>query len=87
MRALDFLKTLDPKPGLRYNKVEPRLIEPDVAFVKHGEEYVVQTNVEDVPTLRLNPTYKRLLSKEAADKDVRGYVGTKQIGDPADQKY
>jgi RNA polymerase sigma-54 factor len=74
MRALDFLKTLDPKPGLRYNKVEPRLIEPDVAFVKHAEEYVVLMNDEDVPQLRLSPTYKRLLSKQAADKDVRGYV-------------
>jgi len=74
IRALDFLKTLDPKPGLRYNKVEPRLIEPDVAFVKHAEEYVVLMNDEDVPTLRLNPTYKRLLSKDASDKDVRGYV-------------
>jgi RNA polymerase sigma-54 factor len=74
VRALDFLKTLDPKPGMRYNKVEPRLIEPDVAFVKHAEEYVVLMNDEDVPTLRLNPTYKRLLSRDAADKDVRGYV-------------
>ncbi|HZQ91678.1 MAG TPA: RNA polymerase factor sigma-54 [Terriglobales bacterium] len=73
-RALDFLKTLDPKPGLRYNKVSARLIEPDVAFVKQGEEYIVVMNDEDVPTLRLNPTYRRLLAREAAEKDVRNYV-------------
>ena len=72
--ALEFIKTLDPRPGLRYNKVEPRLIEPDVAFVKHGDEWLVVMNDEDLPTLRLNPAYKRLLSKEGNDKDTRNYV-------------
>jgi RNA polymerase sigma-54 factor len=74
MQALDFLKTLDPKPGQRYNQVEPRLIEPDVAFVKQGDEYVVMMNEDDIPVLRLNPGYKKLLNREAAEKDVRNYV-------------
>src|SRR3974390_251254 len=72
--ALDFIRTLDPRPGLRYNKVETRLIEPDVAFIKHGEEYVVVMNDEEVPQLRLNPAYRRLLQRDAAEKDVRNYV-------------
>jgi RNA polymerase sigma-54 factor len=72
--ALELIRSLDPRPGLRYNKVEPRLIEPDVAFVKHGDEYLVMLNDEDVPQLRLSPTYKRLLNRDAADKEVRGYV-------------
>src|SRR5271155_6267806 len=29
-RAVDVIKQLDPKPGLRYNHIEPRLVEPDV---------------------------------------------------------
>ena len=33
-QALDYIRTLDPRPGLRYNKIQPRLIEPDVAFVE-----------------------------------------------------
>jgi RNA polymerase sigma-54 factor len=74
MVAMEYIKTLDPKPGLRYNKVEPRLIEPDVAFVKHGDEYLVLMNEDDLPQLRLNPTYKRLLNRDAAEKDVRNYV-------------
>ncbi len=72
--ALEFIRTLDPRPGLRYNKVQPRLIEPDVAFVKHGDEWLVVMNDEDLPTLRLNPAYKRLLSKDGNDKDTRNYV-------------
>ncbi|HEX4663339.1 MAG TPA: RNA polymerase factor sigma-54 [Terriglobales bacterium] len=74
MQALDFLRTLDPKPGQRYNQVEPRLIEPDVAFVKQSDEYVVMMNEDDIPVLRLNPGYKKLLNREAAEKDVRNYV-------------
>ncbi|HVP56119.1 MAG TPA: RNA polymerase factor sigma-54 [Candidatus Eisenbacteria bacterium] len=73
-RAMDFIRTLDPRPGLRYNKVETRLIEPDVAFVKQGDEYIVVMNDEEVPQLRLNPAYRRLLHRDAAEKDVRNYV-------------
>ncbi len=72
--ALDFVRTLDPKPGLRYNKQETRLIEPDVAFVKQGDEYIVVMNDEEIPQLRVNPGYKRLLNRDAAEKDVRNYV-------------
>jgi len=73
-QALDYIRTLDPRPGLRYNKTQPRLIEPDVAFVKHGDEWLVVMNDEDVPQLRLNPAYKRLLTKDTNDRDTRNYV-------------
>ena len=74
MRAMDFIRTLDPRPGLRYNKVETRLIEPDVAFIKQGDEYLVMMNDEEVPQLRLNSSYRRLLNRDVAEKDVRNYV-------------
>jgi RNA polymerase sigma-54 factor len=74
MLAVDYIRRLDPKPGLRYNVVEPRLIEPDVAFVKQGDEYLVLMNDDDLPQLRLNPTYRKLLVRDAAEKDVRSYV-------------
>ncbi|HZP25218.1 MAG TPA: RNA polymerase factor sigma-54 [Terriglobales bacterium] len=74
MRGMDFIRTLDPRPGLRYNKVETRLIEPDVAFIKQGDEYLVVMNDEEVPQLRLNSSYRRLLSRDVAEKDVRNYV-------------
>jgi len=72
--ALEFIKTLDPRPGQRYNKTTTRLIEPDVAFIKHGDEWLCLMNDEDVPQLRLNPAYKRLLTKDTNDKDTRNYV-------------
>jgi RNA polymerase sigma-54 factor len=72
--ALNYIRTLDPRPGQRYNNTQPRLIEPDVAFVKHGDEWLVMMNDDDVPQLRLNPAYRRLLTKDANDKDTRNYV-------------
>ena len=72
--ALDYIRTLDPRPGARYNNVQARLIEPDVAFVKHGDEWLVMMNDDGIPQLRLNPAYKRLLNRDAEDKDTRNYV-------------
>jgi RNA polymerase sigma-54 factor len=73
-RALDVIKKLDPRPGLRYNKTEPRLVEPDVYFRKVDGLWQVFLNEDDMPQLRLSPTYRRLLSRDAADRDVRNYV-------------
>jgi RNA polymerase sigma-54 factor len=61
--AIDLIRTLDPRPGQRYSEVETRLIEPDVAFVKRDDEYVVVMNEEDMPALRLNKGYRRMLRK------------------------
>jgi len=72
--AIDFIRTLDPRPGQRYNRSDARLIEPDVAFVKRGDEYVVVMNEDDLPTLRLNQGYRRMLTRPGAEKDVKDYV-------------
>src|SRR5260370_21649672 len=73
-RALDVIKKLDPRPGLRYNKTEPRLVEPDVYFRKVDDQWQAFLNEDDMPQLRLSRTYRRLLVKDAADRDVRNYV-------------
>jgi RNA polymerase sigma-54 factor len=73
-RAVDVIKRLDPRPGLRYNKTEPRLVEPDVQFRKVDGEWQAFMNDDDLPQLRLNPIYRRLLARDAADREVRNYV-------------
>jgi len=74
-QALEYIRTLDPRPGLQYNKVQARLIEPDVAFVKHSDEWLVIMNDEDLPQLRLNPAYKKLVTRDGTnDKSTRDYV-------------
>ncbi len=72
--AVDFIRTLDPRPGQRYNREDARLIEPDVAFVKRGDEYVVVMDEEDLPTLRLNQGYRKMITQDGTEKEVKDYV-------------
>ena len=72
--AVEYIRTLDPRPGQRYNESATRLIEPDVAFVKRDDKYVVLMNEEDVPTLRLNQDYRKMLAQKQTEKQVKEYV-------------
>jgi RNA polymerase sigma-54 factor len=62
-RALDVIKKLDPRPGLRYNKTEPRLVEPDVYFRKVDDQWQAFLNEDDMPQLRLSPTYRNYVKE------------------------
>ena len=73
-RAMDVIRRLDPRPGLRFNKTQPQLVEPEVYFRKMDDGWQVFMNEDDVPQLRLSPVYRRLLARDAADRDVRNYV-------------
>jgi RNA polymerase sigma-54 factor len=72
--AVECIRALDPRPGQRYNHIETRLIEPDVAFVKRDDRYIVLVNDEDMPALRLNHNYRRMLQEKQTEKEVKEYV-------------
>ncbi len=73
--AVNMIRHLNPRPGLRYSGAGARLVEPDVYFIKDGDEYFIQMNDEDVPQLRLNAQYRRMLDRDnGASKEVRDYV-------------
>ncbi len=73
--AIDLIKHLDPRPGLRYSGGGPRLVEPDVYISKDGEDFLIQLNDDEIPQLRLNAQYKRMLDRDhEPSKEVRNYV-------------
>jgi RNA polymerase sigma-54 factor len=73
--AVGVIKTLDPRPGLRYSGPGARSVEPDVYISKDGEEYLIQLNDEEIPQLRLNPQYRRMLDRDQEpSKEIRNYV-------------
>jgi len=73
--AMDVIKHLDPRPGLRYAGGDARHVEPDVYISKDGEDYLIQVSDDDVPQLRLNPQYRRMLDRnQEPNRDVRNYV-------------
>jgi RNA polymerase sigma-54 factor len=72
--GVEFIRTLDPRPGRQYNREQTRLIEPDVVFIKRGGEWIVSMNEENMPSLRLSTRYRRMLVAEGTDKEVKDYV-------------
>ncbi|MDQ2712465.1 MAG: RNA polymerase factor sigma-54 [Acidobacteriota bacterium] len=73
--ALSVIRHLNPDPGLRYSGVGARQVEPDVYISKDGEDYVITLNDDEIPQLRLNGSYKRMIDREREpDRDVRNYV-------------
>jgi RNA polymerase sigma-54 factor len=73
--AIAVIHRLDPRPGLRYSGPGARVVEPDVTIGKDGDEFIIQLNDEDMPQLRLNSQYRRMLDRDQEpSKEVRNYV-------------
>ena len=73
--ALNVIRHLDPAPGLRYSSGGARQVEPDVYIEKEGDDYIITLNDDEIPQLRLNGEYKRMIDREQEpNKDVRNYV-------------
>src|ERR1700722_1709913 len=73
--AVRMIQHLNPRPGLRYSGAGARVVEPDVFITKDGDDYIIQMNDEEVPQLRLNAQYRKMLDRDNGQtKEVRDYV-------------
>lgn len=73
--ALDVIRHLDPKPGIKYSGPGARQVAPDVYISKDGDQYLITLSDEDLPQLRINGSYRRLLDREQEpDKETRNYI-------------
>ncbi len=73
--AVNVIKHLDPEPGQRFSGAGARVVEPDVYISKDGDDYVITLNDDDVPQLRLNGEYKRMVDRDQEpNREVRNYV-------------
>ncbi len=74
--AVNVIRHLNGRPGLRFSGPGARVIEPDVYIIKDAEDYIIQMNDEDIPQLRLNAQYRRLLERDSggSPKEVRNYI-------------
>jgi len=73
--AVDMIRRLDPRPGIRFTSPAARAVEPDVYITKDGDDYLIQLNDDDIPQLRLNAQYRRMLDRDQEpSKEVRNYV-------------
>lgn len=66
------IKTLDPKPGLRYIRDEPQTLVPDVYVRRMGNgEWQVELNSDALPRLLVNARYQTRVG--AKNKEERAY--------------
>ncbi|MFL6414110.1 MAG: RNA polymerase factor sigma-54 [Bryobacteraceae bacterium] len=73
--AAKVIRQLDPEPGSRFSSQGAKQVEPDVYIFKDGDDYVITLNDDDVPVLRLNGEYKRMVDRDLEpNKDIRNYV-------------
>jgi len=73
--AIAMIRHLNPRPGVRFSGPGARSVEPDVYFIREGDDFLIQMNEDELPQLRLNAQYRKMLEKDqGATKEVRDYV-------------
>lgn len=70
----DYLKTLDPRPGLRLPCVPTPSIRPEVLVAKEGDQYVAQMQEFDIPNLQISQEYLSLVKKKDHDQETEKYI-------------
>lgn len=74
--AIEEITRLNPKPGEGYILFHQNVIVPDLVVEKDDEgEYTINMNDWNVPHLRINNSYKKLLlDKKKSSKETRDYI-------------
>jgi len=76
--AVGLIRTLDPKPGSRFNSPRVEYIVPDVVVVKVDDDYQVLLNEDGMPSLRINSLYQNVLRQnDGMQNDTREYLEEK----------
>jgi RNA polymerase sigma-54 factor len=75
--ALERIARLEPRPGRAYLPDNDQYVLPEVFVQRSGQDFVVTTNNEHIPHLRISNTYKDLMSQDGNTAEVRNYIREK----------
>jgi RNA polymerase sigma-54 factor len=76
-KAVARIGLLEPRPGRAFLPDNDQYILPEVFVNKAGDDYVVTTNNEQIPHLRISNTYKDLMAQADSSQEVREYIREK----------
>ncbi len=68
---------LDPRPGREFLPDNDMYVVPEVFVSRQGDDFIVTTNNDHLPHLRISNHYKDLLSKAEQSSEVRNYIREK----------
>ncbi len=77
VQAAERISRLNPRPGNAYLNEGENYVAPEVFITKNGDEYVVSTNNDHIPRIRISNTYKDLLSQAGSAADLKEYIREK----------
>ncbi len=75
--AAERIAYLDPRPGREFTPEVNQYIYPEVFVQKVDDDYVVTSNKENQPHLRISNAYKDLMAKAETSAEVREYIRDK----------
>ena len=75
--ALARIGRLEPRPGRAFLPVVEQYVAPEVFVVKNGDDFIVTTNDEQIPHLRISNVYKDLMSAGENNAEVKNYIREK----------
>ncbi|MBI3874637.1 MAG: RNA polymerase factor sigma-54 [Verrucomicrobia bacterium] len=76
-RAAERIAHLEPRPGRAFLPDDHHYVVPEVFVQKVGDEWVVSTNNDQIPHLRISNTYKDLMAQTGTASEVRDYIRDK----------
>ena len=76
--AVGLIRTLDPKPGSRFNSPRIEYITPDAVVVKVDDDYQVVLDEDGMPNMRINVLYQNVLRQnDGMQSETREYLEEK----------
>ncbi len=75
--AIGRIGRLEPRPGRAFLSDNNQYIMPEVFVQKVGEDFVVTTNNDQIPHLRISNTYKDLMAQSGNSAEVLNYIREK----------
>jgi len=75
--AAERIGRLEPRPGRAYLPDNQQYITPEVFVNRMGDDFIVTTNNEQVPHLRISNAYKDLMARADSSPEVREYIRDK----------
>jgi RNA polymerase sigma-54 factor len=75
--AMENIARLEPRPGRSYLPDNDQYILPEVFVTRSGDDFVVATNNDHIPHLRISNTYKDLMSQGENSAEVKNYIREK----------
>ncbi len=68
---------LDLHPGLSFGRPITQPIVPDASIQQEGDKLTVYINEDQLPAIRMNRTYLKLLNEENLDKETKEFIQRK----------